>query len=152
MNVLSGISPPPADRMRSVLLPLLGIRPNLFQVKNEYFLVILILTLRVADGVTSYIPATGLVTGVGEANPVTRYAIERLGFFWAFILLTGFFLGMVIAFVAVTHLEEIRRAHKADYRGILQVKKLRIVGLLCLAIISSLPLMVNLTIAIGLIT
>ena len=132
--------------------PILAISRDLFLVKNEYFLVILILSLRVADGVTSYLPASGLVPGVGEANPVTRYAIERLGFFWAFMLLTGFSLSMVIAFVAVTHLEEIRRAHKADYRGILQVKKVRIFGLLCLAIISSLPLMVNLTVAIGLIT
>lgn len=118
--------------------------------KNEYFLVILILTLRVADGVTSYIPASGLVPGVGEANPVTRYAIESLGFFWAFVILTGFFIGIVLAFVAATHLEEVRRAHRADYGGIKQVKKFRIAGLFCLAFLSSLPLMVNLIVAIGL--
>lgn len=119
--------------------------------KNEYFLVILILSLRVADGVTSYIPASGLVSGVGEANPVTRLAIERLGFFWAFVLLTGFFLGLVIAFVAATYFEEIRRAHRADYMGINQVRKFRIAGLFCLAFLSSLPLIVNLSVAIGLI-
>ena len=118
--------------------------------KNEYFLIVLILTLRVADGVTSYIPASGLVPGVGEANPVTRYAIESLGFFWAFVILTGFFLGLVLAFVAATHVEEVRRAHRADYGGIRQVKKFRTAGLFCLAVLSSLPLLVNMTVALGL--
>ena len=142
--------PPPIIAPQS--LPILGIYRDLFLVKNEYFLVILILTLRVADGVTSYIPASGLLPGVGEANPVTRYAIERFGFFWAFIILTGFFLGLVMAFVAATYLEEVRMASRADYRGILQVRKFRIAGLFCLTFLSSLPLLINLVVAFGLIT
>jgi hypothetical protein len=46
--------------------------------------------------------------------------------------------------------EEVRRAHRADYGGIRQVKKFRTAGLFCLAVLSSLPLLVNMMVALGL--
>jgi hypothetical protein len=119
-------------------------------VKNEYFLIVLILALRIADAVTSYIPAKGLVQGIGEANPVISMAIERWGVFWTFVIFTAVSIAFVLAFVAATHLEEARRAGTVDYEGILRIRRFRIAGLMCLVILSVVPLFLNLAVALGL--
>ena len=111
----------------------------------------MILALRIADAVTSYVPAKGLLHGIGEANPVVSLAIEKWGAFWTFAIMTAIFIAFVLAFVAATHLEEARRAGTVDYEGILRIRKFRIAGLICLAILSMVPLLLNLAVALGLV-
>ncbi len=119
-------------------------------VRDEYFLVILIVALRVADGVISYLPAKGLVLGLAEANPVTSLAIQRYGVFWAFVLLTMISLAFLGFFLAGTYLEEVRRADKADYGGVRKIKQVRLAGLVCIAALAAFPLLNNLAIALRL--
>lgn len=118
--------------------------------KNEHFLIVVILALRIADAVTSYIPAKGLVQGIGEANPLVSVAIERWGVLWTFVILTAISFAFVLAFVAATHLEEARRARTVDYAGMVRIRKFRIAGLMSLALLSTVPLLLNLTVALGL--
>jgi len=118
-------------------------------VKNEYFLLLVILAFRLADGLTSYFPARGLVYGLGEGNPVAVLAIERWGFFWAFVFMLLLSMGFVLAFVAATHLEEIRMAARTDYNGIQKVRTFRLVGLAIFIFLSSIPVINNLAVASG---
>ena len=116
--------------------------------KNEYFLILLIISLRAADAITSYLPAKGLVPGVGEVNPIVSLAIQRWGVFWAFVTMTAISIAFVLAFVAGTHLEEARRAGKTDLKGIIRIRKFRTMGLVCLCLLSAIPLLLNLIVGI----
>ena len=136
--------------MRRVFTRFFKSRPEFTIVKNEYFLILLILTFRLADGLTSYLPAMGLIHGVGEANPVALLALEKWGYLWGFGIMLLVSMGFALCFVVATHLEEIRLAHRTDIDGIRKVKKFRIAGLIALVVLSSLPLINNMAIALSL--
>ena len=112
-------------------------------VRRELSLLTALVAFRFADAVTSYLPASGRVTGLREANPITLAAIERYGFPQAFLLLTAISLAFVGLFLLATYLEEIRLAHSANYRGVRRVRRTRIYGLACLVAITAFPVVNN---------
>jgi len=119
-------------------------------VRNDLFLFLLIVVLRLADGVTSYLPANGHIPGLTEGNPIASFAIERWGFYPAFAVMLLASIGFTVAFVVATYLEEIRSTSRVDYAGVRRIRRFRLAGLICLAAISAAPLLNNLAVAIGL--
>ncbi len=117
---------------------------------NELFLLITILALRLADGVLSYIPAQGLIDGIGEANPIAEILIEKWGFMLGFAIMLGISMLFIIAFLAATYLEEIRKANQADLEAVRRIKEIRLTGLVVITLLSSLPVFNNLALALHL--
>jgi hypothetical protein len=117
---------------------------------NELFLLVTILALRLADGITSYIPAQGLIEGLTEANPIAAAMIEKWGFLWGFVAMLVISMAFVIAFLVATYLEEVRKAHKGDLRSVRRIRSVRFAGLTILAVLSSLPVLNNLILALHL--
>lgn len=118
--------------------------------RNDLFLFMLIVILRLADGVTSYLPANGHIPGLVEGNPIASLAIEKWGFYQAFAIMLLASIGFTVAFLAATYLEEIRSKSRVDYTAVRRIQRFRLVGLTCLAFISAMPLLNNLAVAIGL--
>lgn len=117
---------------------------------NELFLLITILALRLADGVLSYIPAQGLIDGIGEANPIAAMLIEEWGFMLGFAIMLSISMLFIIAFLAATYLEEVRKANQADLEAVRRIKEIRLTGLVVITLLSSLPVFNNLALALHL--
>jgi len=119
-------------------------------VRNDLFLFLLIVVLRLADGVTSYLPARGRIPGLAEGNPIALLAIERWGFYQAFAIMLLASIGFTVAFLVATYLEEVRSTSRVDYESARRIRTFRLAGMICLAAISAAPLLNNLAVAIGL--
>lgn len=119
-------------------------------VRNDLFLFVLIVVLRLADGLTSYLPANGHIPGLMEGNPIALLAIEKWGFYRAFAIMLLASIGFTVAFLLATYLEEIRSKSRVDYASVRRIRRFRLAGLICLAAISAAPLLNNLAVAIGL--
>ncbi len=118
--------------------------------RNDLFLFLLIVVLRLGDGVTSYLPAKGHILGLAEGNPIASLAIERWGFYQAFAIMLLASIGFTVAFLVATYLEEVRSMSRFDYASVRRIRKFRFAGLICLAAISAAPLLNNLAVAVGL--
>jgi len=119
-------------------------------VRNDLFLFVLIVVLRLADGLTSYLPANGHIPGLMEGNPIALLAIEKWGFYQAFVIMLLASIGFTVAFLVATYLEEIRSKSRVDYVSVMRIRRFRLAGLICLAAISAAPLLNNLAVAVGL--